>query len=55
MLLFAYNLCLSIYSGLSAEGSGVTIEGPAPIREEAVATHPEANSKVLKIVFIFLL
>ncbi|CAF1968791.1 unnamed protein product [Brassica napus] len=32
-------------SGLSAEGSGVTIEGPAPIREEAVATHPEANSK----------
>ncbi|CAL9216771.1 unnamed protein product, partial [Arabidopsis halleri] len=32
-------------SGVSAEGSGVIIEGSAPITEEAVATPPAADSK----------
>ncbi|OAY30759.2 elongation factor 1-delta 1 [Manihot esculenta] len=32
-------------SGVSAEGSGVTVEGFAPITEEAIATPPAADSK----------
>ncbi|KAJ0047696.1 hypothetical protein Pint_15683 [Pistacia integerrima] len=32
-------------SGVSAEGSGVTVEGCAPIPEEAIATPPTADSK----------
>uniref|UniRef100_A0A1J3CYN8 Elongation factor 1-delta 1 n=1 Tax=Noccaea caerulescens TaxID=107243 RepID=A0A1J3CYN8_NOCCA len=32
-------------SGVSAEGSGVIVEGSAPITEEAVATPPAADSK----------
>ncbi|OAY47943.1 elongation factor 1-delta 1 [Manihot esculenta] len=32
-------------SGVSAEGSGVTVEGSAPITEEAIATPPAADSK----------
>ncbi|XP_010548303.1 PREDICTED: elongation factor 1-delta 1-like [Tarenaya hassleriana] len=32
-------------SGVSAEGSGVTVEGFAPITEEAVATPPAEDSK----------
>lgn len=32
-------------SGVSAEGSGVTVEGSSPITEEAIATPPAADSK----------
>jgi hypothetical protein len=50
--LFRYNH-VSIYSGVSAEGSGVIVEGSAPITEEAVATPPAADSKVCLIVSMF--
>ncbi len=32
-------------SGVSGEGSGVTVEGSAPITEEAIATPPTADTK----------
>lgn len=43
-LKFASNVLLC--SGVSAEGSGVIVEGSAPVSEEAVATPPAADSKV---------
>ncbi|KAE9451881.1 hypothetical protein C3L33_16218, partial [Rhododendron williamsianum] len=45
-------------SGVSAEGCGVTIEGCAPVFEEAVATPPAADSKAsfasLPVATLFL-
>lgn len=43
-----------MYSGVSAEGSGVIVEGSAPVAEEAVATPPAADSKVLETVSVLL-
>ncbi|KAJ0039751.1 hypothetical protein Pint_26922 [Pistacia integerrima] len=36
-----------IFNGVSAEGSGVTVEGFAPITEEEIATPPAKASSVL--------
>ena len=41
-------------SGVTAEGSGVVVEGSAPVAEEAVATPPAADSKVLSDCFYSL-
>ena len=46
------DVCVSMYSGVSAEGSGVIVEGSAPVAEEAVATPPAADSKVLETVSV---
>ncbi|KAF3583346.1 hypothetical protein F2Q69_00028439 [Brassica cretica] len=45
IILFPYITCLSIYSGVSDERSGVSVFGSSPITDGAVATLPAADSK----------
>ena len=40
-------------SGVSGEGSGVTVEGCAPITEEAIATPPVGDTKASTLYHIY--
>lgn len=43
----SFFLIFLVYSsGVSGEGSGVTVEGAAPAAEESIATPPAADAKV---------
>lgn len=42
-----------ICSGVSAEGSGVIVEGSVPITEETVATPPPADTKASTFLSYF--